>query len=487
MGKNNVVIWFHMHQPDYFDPISKMQYLPWVRRHTLKGYYTVAKMLEVCQTKLNINFSGVLLKQMLDYSEKGMEDYFAFLEKKPTDSLTGSETDFIIRHFLSPVPTFQSERFEELLKKKTDRANFTMQDIRDTQVLFSLSAFSLLINDVEALRKKDRNFTEEDKQFIKATENKIIKSVLPMYKSLSDNGKIETTATPFYHPILPLIIDTNSARESKPDTILPHEHFAYREDAEWQVKHSIEIFKRVFGKNPKGMWLAEGSVSNEAIDSIKENGIKWIGTDESVLQNSRSMSPQDPYIWNVRGVKILFRDHLLSDKIGFTYNKMQPEDAANDFYNAVQSSKNTKIVILDGENPWDFYQDGGIDFLKALFNKIKDVSLFGSEAKPDGELRTIHPGSWINGFFDTWIGHKESNVAWDYLTKARNTLGDNKASMEELYAAEGSDSFWWYSDFHKKEVDFSFDYLFRMHLIKAYEVAGEEIPEYLYYPIKEAK
>jgi alpha-amylase/alpha-mannosidase (GH57 family) len=487
MKKNNVIIWLHMHQPDYADPISRRQYLPWVRRHTLNGYYTVAKLLEEIPAKLNINFSGILLKQILDYAENGLEDYYATLEKKPADSLSGSEIDFITQHFVVPIYTFHSKRFTELLNKKENREKFSKQDIRDAQALFSLSAFSPLVNDIGELKTKDRNFSENDKQFIKETETKIIKSTLPIYRKLYESKQIELTVTPFHHPILPLLIDTNAAKESKKDTILPYEQFSHREDAVNQIKMALEIFKNVFGKLPDGMWPAEGSISNEALDLIRDSGIKWAGTDEAVLHNSRSMSPHDPYIWNVRNVKILFRDHALSDRIGFVYNKMKAEDAAQDFYNAVQQSENTKVVILDGENPWDFYEDNGIEFLKEWFNKVKDITILGSEANPDGELNSIHPGSWINGFFDTWIGHRESNIAWDYLTNAREVAGNNKNAMEELYAAEGSDSFWWYSDFHKKEVDCSFDYLFRMHLIKAYQYAGAKIPEYLQYPIKEVK
>ena len=487
MKNNNVVVWFHMHQPDYFDPMSKVQYLPWVRRHMLKGYYTVAKMLELHPTKLNINFSGVLLKQMSDYADNGLEDSFSLLERKPASSLSESEIQFIIQHFLVPVFTFKSKRFNELIQKKKNREKFSTDDLRDTQALFALSAFSPLVNDMKELINKDKAFTEEDKAFIKETENKIMKSVLPMYRNLSDKGQIELTVTPFYHPILPLIIDTDSAKESKKDSILPYAHFTHKEDAVIQIEHAIDIFKKVFGKIPAGMWPAEGSISNEAIELMHDKGIKWIGTDEAVLHNSRNMSPYDPYVWNARNIKILFRDHAISDKIGFTYNKMKPEDAADDFYNAVQDAKTTKIVILDGENPWDFYENNGMDFLKELFDRVSDITLFGSEAKADGELSSIHPGSWINGFFDTWIGHRESNIAWEYLTNARNEIGENKEAMEELYIAEGSDSFWWYSDFHKDEVDYSFDYLFRMHLIKAYENAGKIAPQYLYYPIKEVK
>ncbi len=486
MKKNNVVVWLHMHQPDYFDPVSKTQYLPWVRRHALSGYYPVAKLLSTYPARININFSGILIKQISDYAENNVNEYYKALEEKDAKSLTESEINFIIRHFLIPLPNANSARFKELLSKKERREKFSTDEIRDTQVLFSLSAFSPLIEDVKALKAKDRNFTEQDKQLIKQTENKIIGSLIGMYKNLYESGQIELTITPFYHPILPLLIDSNSAKESKEDSILPYGRFMHSEDASKQIKTAIEIFENTFGKKPQGMWPAEGSISNEAVELIKGNGIEWIGTDEAVLRMSKTNGPPDSSVWNARGMKILFRDHTLSDKIGFVYNKMQPADAADDFYNAVQSAEKTKVVILDGENPWEFYPNSGIDFLKAWFSKIEEITVSGSDAEAEGEMESIHPGSWINGYFDTWIGHKESNIAWDYLINARKKLGSEDA-LKELYIAEGSDTFWWFSDFHKKEVDFSFDYLFRMHLISAYKLQNEKVPPYLNYPIKEVK
>ncbi len=487
MKNQKVIIWLHMHQPDYFNPIPKLQYLPWVRRNITKSYYNVAKILSKYQTKININFSGILLKQIITYQNDNFNDYYEILETKNTEDLTESEKTFILEHFLIPGIWKESRRYNELIEKKKCNERFSLQDIRDAQFLFSLSAFSPLIPGIPEMIKKGRYYSETDKSTLRKIEKEVIKSILNLYKSLYEKGQIELTITPFYHPILPLLINTESAKESKNDTIIPEGTFKHPEDAKEQIERSIKTFINAFGKIPQGMWPSEGSISEEAIKIISESGIKWIGTDEQVLKRSIENGNPESLIWNFQNTRIFFRNHNLSDKIGFVYNKMDPGAAADDFYNEVQSKNRTEVVILDGENPWEYYPNSGIDFLNEWFKKIEDISALGSEIESTHKLSHIIPGSWINGYFDTWIGHKESNIAWTYLTEARETMQNSKEAIEEIYIAEGSDWFWWYSDFHKKEVDMSFDTLFRSHLIKAYEVANQPIPEYLHYPIKEVK
>jgi alpha-amylase/alpha-mannosidase (GH57 family) len=486
MENQGIVIWLHMHQPSYFHPIMNIQYLPWVRRNLTKGYYNVAKILSNYSTKVNINFSGILLKQIMDYQESKITDYYQLLETKDAACLTESEKIFIINHFLINGLMNDSARYKELFEKKIHLEHFSIQDIRDAQFLFSLSAMSTLLPETTEFKKKERNFTEYDKKQLHKIETDIINSVLPMYKDLYEKGQIELTVTPFYHPILPLLINSTSAKESKNDAVIPENIFSHVEDADTQIKMAINIFKNVFGKKPKGMWPSEGSVSDDAANLIHENGLSWIGTDESVLKKSIG-NDDDSLIWYLNETKILFRDHSLSDKIGFVYNKMEPAKAAEDFYNEAISKGRTEVVILDGENPWEYYKNGGIEFLNEWFKKIENIAILGSEAETKKYLNHITPGSWINGYFDTWIGHKESNIAWTYLTEARERLKGSRDALQELYIAEGSDWFWWYSDFHKNEVDMSFDTLFRAHISKAYYLANIKTPDYLNYPIKEVK
>jgi alpha-amylase/alpha-mannosidase (GH57 family) len=480
-GSKKFFLWFHMHQPSYEIPESEYLYLPWVRRHMLNGYYMVPKLLLDSEARVNINFSGILLKQMKLYEEDLVKDAYQYYEEKEVDSLSAAERIFIIDKFLIPLP-FKSDRFRYLLEKKMKKESLSTQEILDTQVLFSISAFALPEEEILEMLKKGRNFSENDKLLVMKVQEKTIKSVIPTYKALMAKNQIEITISPYYHPILPLLIDQSSALESKGGTILPETKFAYPEDAEIQISKSLEVCERVFGTRPKGLWPSEGSISNEAIDIIKKLGFDWIGSDELILSKAKETSDKKAGIYDVRNLKVFFRDHHLSDKIGFIYNKMEPADAVKDLLNNQEA---VKVIILDGENPWTFYPDNGVPFLKELFKNInKNNSLLGSEAVSSGKINSIKPGSWINGYFDTWIGNSETNNAWTYLTLARESIGKNEKAMNDILMAEGSDSFWWYSDYHRNEVDFSFDYMFRARLINAYKNAGKSVPCYLFYTIK---
>jgi len=478
-------LWFHMHQPSYKILDSNYLYLPWVRRHMLNGYYMVPKLLLDSEARVNINFSGILLEQMKLYKEGIIKDIYQYYEEKEATSLSEAEKNFIIERFLVPLP-IKSDRFNYLLEKKLKKEPFSMPEILDTQVLFSISAFALPEDEVLDLLKKGKNFSESDKLSITEAQKKIIKSVIPMYKKLISENQIEITVSPYYHPIIPLLIDQDSAKESKEDVTLPDIEFAYPEDAEQQIKKSIEIYEEIFGIKPTGMWPSEGGISNATIDLIKNQGIKWIGTDELILRKTTETLTKPSGVYDVRNLKVFFRDHHLSDKVAFVYNKMNPEDAVSDLLNdKVEKKEGIKVIILDGENPWSFYPSNGVPFLKELFNNLdKENNLLGSDAVATDKISSVKPGSWINGCFDTWIGDPETNKAWTYLFEARQKLGKNEKSMDDILMAEGSDSFWWYSNFHKIEVDFSFDYMFRARLINAYKNADEAIPGYLLYTIK---
>ncbi len=335
------------------------------------------------------------------------------------------------------------------------------------------------------------------------------------------------TTTPFYHPILPLLCDTNAARVSIPDAVLPDEPFIHPEDAELQIERAINFHKETFGMFPKGMWPSEGSVSEEALSLIASKGIKWIATDEEILEHSTNHFikrrqdgvPDDPdflykpYLFKDkkgRNLSLLFRDHQLSDLIGFVYSSWNPKSAAKNFMDKLHSirnslGKNNKksdhlvTVILDGENCWEHYKNDGYDFLASLYSMVeKDelidmvtVSGFLEQHPPKARLNKIHPGSWIGHNFKIWIGHEEDNIAWDLLKMTRDALTEaektgsidkEKLAMawEHIYIAEGSDWCWWYGDEHSTENDADFDQLFRQNLINVYTLMGNNIPENLF-------
>jgi len=204
---------------------------------------------------------------------------------------------------------------------------------------------------------------------------------------------------------------------------------------------------------------------------------------------------------------VIFRDHFLSDLIGFVYSRMEAREAAQDFLARIRENCRSILssgrdalvpIILDGENAWEYYDHNGRPFLRELYQRISDASdmsaLTVSEAlgRIDADpLDHIFPGSWINANFDIWIGAGEDNQAWESLLAAREAfdaakgVAEEKRSLafEELLIAEGSDWFWWYGPDFTIDTDFLFDELFRLHLQNVYRILGVEPPAHLEVPI----
>jgi alpha-amylase/alpha-mannosidase (GH57 family) len=536
-GLNIVFLW-HMHQPFYKDPLTGVYSLPWVRLHAIKGYYDMVSILEdFPEIRVTFNLVPSLLVQLMDYSEGKAVDLFLQYSKKEAKELTSEEKKFILTNFfmcnwetmVKPYPEYfhllqkrgtrySEYRLEEIAKE------FTNQEYLDLQVWFNLIWFGYrsrkMNKEVSELIRKGRFFSEDDKKFILNLQQEIIQKVIPIYRLLSDQGQIELTTSPFYHPILPLLMDSHYARRPDPEISLP-EQYHHPEDAEAQIRKAVEFHHRLFGVPPQGMWPSEGSVCPETIPLLTKAGITWIATDEDILFHSVGEKVEKEKLFKAyqaeyegEKIAIIFRDRGLSDLIGFTYAKNQPKAAAEDLYyhlqNISQATSKQKeeplvAVILDGENPWEAYPDGGEAFLSHLYQKLlKDrnmntvkVSDYLKAHPPTEIVRSFYSGSWINHNFNIWIGSSEDNRAWNSLNRTRRFLSEHlkthpgitlekvSAAWEEIYIAEGSDWFWWYGDDFSSNNDAEFDRLFRLHLGNVYQILGQEIPGYLRDPLIE--
>lgn len=529
----SVAFVWHMHQPFYKDLVSHEYILPWVRLHAIKDYYDMAAYLDK-YPKIRAVFNVVpsLLAQVEDYTAGTANDKFLELTKKAPEDLSQEEKVFILKNFflsnwetmIRPYP-----RYNDLLLKRgrfvslDDIVNvsrrFSSQEFQDLQVWFNLSWFGALYkqNDhvIKGLIEKGKNFSEQDKKDMISKQLEVMKLVIPKYKEMQERGQIELSVTPFYHPILPLLCDNEIARVSSPGIILPKHNFAYPEDAEYQIKKAVEFYREKFGADPAGMWPSEGSVSEAIVPMAARAGIKWIATDEEILSNSleRRLSAADlfkPYIFEKDGEKIniVFRDHRISDDVGFIYSRWNPHEAAADIVGKLHKIKDVLpddnkrylvSIILDGENAWEYYSNNGKDFFDSLYKMLSNdhgldtvrVRDFIEQNPGQERMSRLFPGSWINHNFNVWIGHAEDNTAWDYLYRTREALASAedppKEAWEELYIAEGSDWNWWYGDDHSSANDEEFDQLFRQHLINIYRLIGQEYPKYLDAPIKKMK
>ncbi len=525
---------WHMHQPYYTDPVAGTASMPWVRFHAIKAYFDMAFMIErFPSVRATFNFTPSLLLQLRELSSGRVADLFYEHARKPAADLTEAERAFVVRHFFAinwltmvrPHP-----RYHELLVKRGTEVRgqdlnrlarqFTTQELLDLQVWHNLAWFGFgavaRYPRLSALRQKDRGFTEEEKHEVLAIQRRIIDEIIPFYRRLAGTGEIELTTTPFYHPILPLIIDTDFARRARPETPLPS-HFHAPEDAEQHLRSAVALHTELFGRPPQGLWPSEGSVCPEMIPMVKQAGLTWMATDEGVLARSlggwdRQTALYQPYSAGHAGedIHIIFRDREISDAFGFVYSKSTPESAVEDVLRRLGGIAHHTPgdhllipIILDGENPWEHYHDGGERFLNGLYAHFTRGSLnvgnqilvstetVGRSLKthpPTGRLGHLHTGSWINTDFKIWIGHQEDNRAWDLLRETRARLVEltknlppdqAQGAWQELYAAEGSDWFWWYGDDFETDFKSEFDRLFRTHLRNVFIRAGAPVPDFL--------
>lgn len=593
------IIW-HQHQPLYLDPGSDQLQGPWVRTHGTKDYYDMVAVLQhYPDVHCTVNLTSSLLHQLEEYyvrrlgpfvdtrrnkvdskgffaEYRGKTDPWIDLALKPTAEFNAKDLEFLLSNTWNAfgISDVMYNRFPEYkaLRDKYRREGtegLSEQERREVKFWFYLASF-----DPEFLEGKvklpvggtidltgyvqknpdssyslKKTITENDCNRIVAETYKVLASIVPIHKKLmyhpsSYKGQIEIITTPFYHPILPLLYDSDLAKLCQPNDSMPLRFF-YPKDAEAQVAKAVAFYKQTFGIMPTGMWPAEGSVAHDIVPVLAKHGIRWIATDEKILARSKPENQPKYYPYAVyadRGstgsVAIVFRDTELSDKIGFTYQSWRGEDAAEDFVQSVLRYVSSEgdpdrllTVILDGENAWEWYRydNDGKEFQNALYRKlsklyeIKQVitttvteytrgnprrGIPGHPIELMGKLEWLWPGSWINANYDTWIGDDEENRAWEYLLTARKDLDESglaphapgepppkketKAwysmmAWESMYAAEGSDWFWWYgTDQTAPAGDKPFDLAYITLLTNIYKFAkqaGGKMPERKFEPI----
>jgi len=534
MKRLSLAILWHMHQPYYYLEAEERFLLPWVRLHALKDYYDMPYIVSRFPD-LHVSFNLVpsLLEQIELYIS-GKKDYCQEIASRPVEELSDEDKLFILKNFffiefehnirISPryleLYRKRGKSFlEEYLKEKLHL--FTLQEYIDITVHFLLAWSGNSIQEdgfVRSLIDQDSYYTEEQKRRLLQIHSEHLKKIVPLYRKMWENGHIELTASPYFHPILPLLCDTNVAKVCQPHLPLPDKRFSHPEDARRQVKESISYFEDKLGRPPSGFWPAEGGVSEAALRILAEAGVSFCITDEGILRRSLALtrgtalqvwSPEQLYQpYSIyRGGKLLhifFRDRKLSDKIGFEYANLPADVAVSDFisnleriYNSLPDDGKEYIVsvVLDGENAWEYFERNGLDFLTRLYDALSSHPVIRTTTFSDylsrnsgfPVLERVYPGSWISSDFHIWIGDKVKNRAWDYLAEAVEAVNSsgNKGSdaTRPLLVAEGSDWFWWYGAPNYTQFMLEFDYLFRANLSAAYKEAHLDIPEHLCVPV----
>jgi alpha-amylase/alpha-mannosidase (GH57 family) len=524
------LVW-HMHQPSYRDALTGRILLPWTRLHATKDY---ADMVAVLRRHPGVhatfNLTPVLLEE-LEAIGSGDADLFLDLARKPAEDVTPEEQRFLARHFFSvnealmldPYPRYRELRERCALTtgpRGARELRLTPEEIRDLQTWFHLAWVDPEYRGEEPLRSlfaKGRGFTEAEKRSLLDWGVALTGRVVDVYREAARGGQIELTTSAYQHPILPLLVSTEAAREVSTSIPLPNPPFRAPEDAELHLRRARETHAKRFGAPPPGTWPPEGAVSQAALSLLREAGFAWCASDETVLARALGRPEPGGDGWagalyrpyrvetEAGALAMVFRDRVLSDRIGFTYMAWEPERAAEDFVARVldcgaRARKDgvadpLVTVILDGENCWESYPEDGHSFLEALYRRLEGEA--GLSAVTVGEalarkaptetIRHVPVGSWIAPDLSVWVGHAEKNRAWAELRRARERFQEAAQSgglpaerldraREELLVAEASDWFWWYGDDHQSANKDEFDVLFRSHLICAYNLLGLPAP-----------
>lgn len=541
-GRVDLVLLWHLHQPDYRDPVGVGDLaLPWVRLHASRAYTDLAAVLEAHPTvRVTVNLTGSLLTQLDELGRGRCGDRFLDLSTRPAEDLGLHDRMEILRHFFMidweicarPLPRYWAllhKRGRDLRAVHLERvaAEFSVQELRDLQVLFNLAWMGFTARRTEPvvqnLLRKGEGFTEVEKSVLLEAQMRLVRGVVPRWRSLLEREQVEVSTSPFHHPILPLLIDPQSLAERSPRLRAP-EHPGRPEDAAEQLERARRLQARLLGRPPVGLWPSEAALSDETCALAAEAGFTWVAGDEQILLAATLEGDTVPTrahiheVWrHAQGpdrLRLLFRDRHLSDRVGFTYAHNPAPEAVADFmaearhvaetYGAERPA--TLLVALDGENPWEHYPEGGRAFLEGLCAALEAAEAEGwlrtrtcaevcAEADRPRTITHLPAGSWIEGTLGVWAGHEETNTAWEALFDAAGVLERRKTTMapenwaeayDHLLTAEGSDWFWWYGDDFVTETPEIFDELFRAHLAAIYRLTGDPTPRRLRRPLSAA-
>lgn len=549
-GKTKVVFLWHMHQPDYRDIMTGEYYFPWTYLHAIKDYVDMAAHIEAQPTaKAVVNFAPILLEQLDDYAQQ-IARHLASGEKIK---------DAMLASLIEPdLPAPGTMAFTDLARKclRANRARMIdrfpiLKELAEIVDEFDEKPFlSRYLNEqflidlcmwhhlcwlgeiprrtdkrIQKLQDKERNYSFEDRRELLEIIGELVASIAPRFRRLAEAGKVELCMSPYAHPIMPLLIDLNTAKQAMPDVILPKAEF-YPDGlhrARWHLHEGVKVFEKYFGIRPRGCWASEGALSDDTLKLLEAEKFDWTATGDSVLHNSlrapenidiadhlhaNHQSLHRAYHFHKTHINTFFRDDGLSDLIGFKYATWHSDDAVGDLLNHMvniarhsNDAKNTVIsVIMDGENAWEYFPENAYHFLCTLYERLGNhpelelttYSDFLDQQKP---IPTAVPhlvaGSWVYGTFSTWIGDRDKNRGWDMLCDAKQQVdialskGDFSAIElaqieKQLALCEGSDWFWWFGDYNPAQSVSDFEHLYRLHLINLYALIDQPVPAYLH-------
>ena len=537
--KLSIAFYWHMHQPVYQLTSNGDYIMPWVRLHAVKDYLDMALWAKKFdKLKLNFNFVPVLLDSIIEYAENDAHDIHSRLTITPKNKLNNEDKIFILNNFFDAnyqTMILTNEEYHRLYQivqahGTTNTEIFTNQEYADIMALFNLAwidpSFKTSNKELKRLVKKGKNYTLEDRIEIIDIQREIIRKIIPTLKRLSNKNKIEITTSPYYHPILPILLDYKNIRKnvSIDDEI---QNLKTEEDAKVQTQMALDRVEEIFGKRPKGIWPSEQCVNAPTLEMLSDLGIEWSISDEGILASSINFEFEhdfkgflkEPYHLlktyeyktQKSDIKMIFRDSTIHNLISFEYPHHNPIATANDLYDRIKVMQSKILsspdkdhlltIALDGENCWENYFEDGSSFLKTLYTLITEddtletvlISDYIEQSKEHKLLPKIAAGSGFNRNFKLWIDEPVKDLAWTYLKRVRDDFLEFKKreplnpnielARKELFICEGSDWFWWYGEPNDSGRDNIFDFIFRTHLKNIYKYLDLDVPKYLDDPI----
>ncbi len=537
--KLSIAFYWHMHQPVYQLTSGGDYLMPWVRLHAVKDYLDMAMWTKKFdKLKLNFNIVPILVDSIIDYAEKGAHDIHSRMTITPENELKKEDKIFILNNFFDAnyqtmiLTNPEYHRLYQIVQAEgtNDTSIFTNQEYADLMALFNLAwvdpSYKTSNSELKKLIKKGKNYTLEDRINIIEIQRDIIRKIIPSTKKLVEKNKIEITTSPYYHPILPILLDYKNIKKNQiPDDDISN--LKTELDAKVQTEMALDRIEEVFGKRPRGIWPSEHCVNGKTLELLSSLGVEWSISDEGILANSINFEFEhdfkgylkEPYhlLKTYRyktkntDLKMIFRDSAIPNLISFEYQNHNPIATANDLYDRIKvlqskilsspDREHLLTIALDGENCWENYLEDGASFLKTLYTLITEdetletvlISDYLDNTKEDKPLNKIAAGSWMNRNFKLWIDEPVKDIAWTYLKRVRQDfsnfvkrepLNPNiELARRELFICEGSDWFWWYGEPNDSGRDNIFDFLFRTHLKNIYRYLDLDTPKYLDDPI----
>jgi alpha-amylase/alpha-mannosidase (GH57 family) len=540
-----VVLLWHMHQPQYRDALTGQYVLPWTYLHAIKDYVDMAAHLEAAPAaRAVVNFTPVLIEQLEEIAERIARHLdSATALPDPVLALLGpaqvpqapAERLELLRACLRAQRKNMIERFAPYLELATLAESFATEShigyasdqfMHDLGVWYHLAWMGETVRRtdplVAALTAQGRDFTLSNRRELLALVGRLVASIIPRFRALSDAGQCELSLTPYAHPILPLLIDFGAARQAQPAAPLPRQgsYPGGAERAAWHMREGIRVFTDAFGKRPAGCWPSEGAISKEALELIDRFEFDWTASSSSVLRSSllaaepsRALDDRDfnrPYRLDQARLKCFFRDDALSDLIGFSYATWRGDDAAANLAGELAALAkrlggapgHAVLIALDGENAWEHYPFNGYFFLSALYAalaahpalELTTLSECTRRGLAPATLTKVVAGSWVHGTLATWMGDAAKNAAWELLCEAKRAFDhavfegeagrtQRIAAERQLALCESSDWFWWFGDYNPEDAVTQFDRLYRRQLVNLYRVLKIAPPENLSQPL----